>query len=249
MSKVLERAVNERMLQHLHSNGLLPEHQSTYRRSHFTETALLKVTSDALIAADQGKRTLLGMLDLSAAFDCVDHDILLNRLEISFGFADSVLDWMRSYLAGRRQYVRYNGTTSSITVMKYGVPQGPALGPLYFILYTADVFQIAGELGFFIHGYADDLQIYDHYLTCDTSQLTNRLTHCIEAMGCWMSSNRLRLNASKTAFIWWARLVAWLDAPSIRSSSMATPFFHRERFVILVPTLILASISMITWPD
>ena len=67
---------------------------------------------------------------------------------------------------------------------------------------TADVFQIAGELGFFIHGYADDLQMYDHCLTCDTSQLTNRLTHCIEVMGCWMSSNRLRLNASKTEFIW-----------------------------------------------
>ena len=64
------------------------------------------------------------------------------------------------------------------------------------------MFQIAGELGFFIHGYADDLQIYDHCLTCDTSQLTNRFTPCIEVMGCWMSSNRLRLNASKTEFIW-----------------------------------------------
>ena len=98
------------------------------------------MTSDALIAADQGKLTLLGMLDLSAAFNCVDHDILLNRLETSFGFADSVLDWIRSYLVGRKQYVRYNGTTSSTTVMKYSVPQGSVLGPLYFILYTADVF-------------------------------------------------------------------------------------------------------------
>ena len=202
ISKVLERAVNERMLQHLHSNGLLPEHQSAYRRSHSTETALLKVTSDALIAADQGRLTLLGMLDLSGAFDCVDHGILLSRLETSFGFAGLVLDWMRSYLVGRKQYVRYNGTTSSTTVMKYGVPQGSVLGPLYFILYTADAFQIAEELGFFIHGYADDLQIYDHCLACDTSQLTNRLTHCIEVIGRWMSSNRLRLNASKTEFIW-----------------------------------------------
>ena len=98
--------------------------------------------------------------------------------------------------------MRYNGTTSSTTVMKYGVPQGSVLGPLYFILYTADAFQIAGELGFFIHGYADDLQIYDHCLACDTSQLTDRLTHCIEVIGRWMSSNRLRLNASKTEFIW-----------------------------------------------
>ena len=202
VSKVLERAVNERMSQHLQSNGLLPENQSAYRRSHSTETALLKVTSDALIAADQGKLTLLGMLDLSAAFDCVDHCILLDRLETSFGFVGVVLDWMRSYLVGRRQYVRYNGATSSATVMQCGVPQGSVLGPLYFVLYTADAFRIVGELGFLVHGYADDLQIYDHCLASDTPRLTNRLIHCIEIVGRWMSSNRLRLNPSKTEFIW-----------------------------------------------
>ena len=101
-----------------------------------------------------------------------------------------------------RQYVRYNGSTSTVTVMQCGVPQGSVLDPLYFVLYTADVFQIAGGLGFFIHGYADDLQIYDHCLASDTPQLTNRLAHCIEFVGCWMSSNRLRLNPPKTEFIW-----------------------------------------------
>ena len=222
--------MNERMLQHLHSNGLLPEHQSAYRRSHSTETALLKVTSDALIAADQGRLTLLGMLDLSAAFDCVDHGILLSRLETSFGFAGLVLDWMRSYLVGRKQYVRYNGTTSSTTVMKYGVPQGSVLSPLYFILYTADAFQIAGELGFFIR---TGMQMFFKFmitvLPCDTSQLTNRLTHCIEVIGCWMSSNRLRLNASKTEFIWLGstrRLARCTFDPIIIN---ATPSLHRLR--------------------
>ena len=162
----------------------------------------LKVTSDALIAADMGKLTLLGMLALSAAFDCVDHSILLGRLEVSFGFGGAVLDWMRSYLVGRRKYIRYNGLTSSTTVVQLGVPQGSVLGPLFFILYTVAVFHIAEELGFFIHGYADDLQLYDHSLACDTAQLSVRLAHCIEAMGQWMSSNRLKLNASKTEFIW-----------------------------------------------
>ena len=126
ISKVLEWAVNERMLLRLHSNGLLPE--SAYRRSHSTETALLKVTADALIAADMGKLTLLGMLDLSAAFDCADHSILLGRLEVSFGFGGTVLDWMSSYLVGRRQYVRYNGLTSSTTVVQFGVPPGASFG-------------------------------------------------------------------------------------------------------------------------
>ena len=88
------------------------------------------------------------MPDLSAAFDCVDHGILLDRLETSFGFSEVVLDWMRSYLVGRMQYVRYNGSTSLVTVMQCDVPQGSVLGPLYFVLYTADAFRIVGELGF-----------------------------------------------------------------------------------------------------
>ena len=130
----------------------------------------------------------------------MDHSILLGRLEVSFVFGGTVLDWMRSYLVGRRQYIRYNGLTSSTTVVQFGVPQGSVLGPLFFILYTAPVFHIAEELGFFIHGYADDLQLYDHCLACDTAQLSVRLAHCIEAMGQWISSNRLKLNASKTEF-------------------------------------------------
>ena len=162
-------------------------------RPRETWTALLKVTLDALIAADQGKLTLLGMLDLSATFACVDHGILLDLLETSFGFSGVVLDWMRSYLVGRRQCARYNGSTSSATVMQGGVPQGSLLIPLYFVLYTADAFRIVGDLKFLVHGYADDLQIYGHCLTSDTPRLTNRLIHCIEIVGRWMSSNRLRL--------------------------------------------------------
>ena len=88
------------MVAHLQANSLVPRRQSANRRSHSTETALLKVTSDALLAADQGELTLLGMLDLSAAFDCVDHDILMSRLEISFGFTGSALGWICSYLSG-----------------------------------------------------------------------------------------------------------------------------------------------------
>ena len=122
--KVLERVVNEQLMLHLRINDLLPEHQSAYRSCHSTETALLKVTSDALLAADQGKLTLLGMLDMSAAFDCVDHIILVRRLNVSFSIDENALDWIVSYITGRRQYVRYNGRTSDISVVECGVPQG-----------------------------------------------------------------------------------------------------------------------------
>src|SRR5260221_8467548 len=103
ISKILECVVNQQLLSHLQTSGLLPEHQSAYRRCHSTETALLKVTSDALLAMDQGMITLLGMLDLSSAFDCVDHHILLTRLERSCGIKSSALSWIHSYLQDRMQ--------------------------------------------------------------------------------------------------------------------------------------------------
>ena len=244
ISKVLERAVNERMVAHLQANNLVPEHQSAYRRSHSTETALLKVTSDALLAADQGKLTLLGMLDLSAAFDCVDHDILLNRLGISFGFNGSALGWIRSYLSGRRLYVRYGGSTSTTAPVLFGVPQGSVLGPLFFVLYTADAFRIAEELEFSIHGYADDLQIYDHCFVRDTQQLNDRLVQCIDCMGQWMRRNRLKLNAAKTEFIWLGsvrRLATCSFGPIVVNGEVVRPSLTvRDLVVIIDPAISFA---------
>ena len=142
------------------------------------------------------------MLDLSAAFDCVVNDILLNWLEKSFGYFGMAIGWILSYLTGRRQYVRYSGSMSTVTPMIFGVSQGSVLGPLLFLLYTGDAVRIAEELDFSIHGYADDLQIYDRGLVSDTVQLNGRLVHCIDCMGQWMLKNRLKLNVSKTEFIW-----------------------------------------------
>ena len=129
------------------------------------------MTSDALTAADRGMITILGFLDLSAAFDCVDHQILITRLERTFGISGLALNWIRSYLEGRTQRVRYNGAISAPAELSCGVPQGSVLRPLYFLLYTADVFQIAHQQGFKIHGYADDLQLYQHCLPTDVDMM------------------------------------------------------------------------------
>ena len=102
----------------------------------------MKVTSYALLAADCSMVTLLGSLDLSAAFDCFDHSIFLLRLERSFGIVGTVLAWTSSYLHDRMQQVRYNGQTSELCRVTCGVPQGSVLGPVYFLLYTSDVFDI-----------------------------------------------------------------------------------------------------------
>ena len=153
------------------------------------------------MAADQGKVTLLGLLDLSSEFDCVDHRIFLRRMELSFGVTDRALAWSASYLGDRSQCVRYNGVDSRTASISCGVPQGSVLGPAYFLLYSAAVFGIARRYGFLIHGYADDLQLYQHCASPDMDSLNTRFVNCLQAIQEWMSRNRLRLNASKTEVI------------------------------------------------
>ena len=123
-------------------NGLLPDLQSAYRSGHSTETAVLKVLSDVLMAVDEGNMAALALLDLSSAFDSVDHDTLLQRLQTSYGFDGIALSWFTSYLKGRVQNVRLSTTSSLLSVLYFGVPQGSVLGPILFLLYTADLLQL-----------------------------------------------------------------------------------------------------------
>ena len=106
----------------LTANHLVPKFQSAYRRYHSTETATLKVLSDVLLAADNQEVTLLALLDLRAAFDCGDHDILLHRLQSIFGLGGRVIDWLRSFLTGRTQQVLRDGCLS-VSIL-FGVPRG-----------------------------------------------------------------------------------------------------------------------------
>ena len=105
MSKLLERLVCKQLMTYLKDNTLLPDLQSGFRAHHSTETAVLKVMSDILLALDSGSLALLTLLDLSAAFDSVDHVTLLSRLHKSYGLDDVVLSWFSSYLTGRTQYM------------------------------------------------------------------------------------------------------------------------------------------------
>jgi len=98
-----------------------------------------------LMAVDGREVTLLGMLDLSAAFDCVDHTILLQRLRIGFGVTDVALQWITSFLTERTQQIDYNRTLSSIQAVLFGVPRGSVLGPLLYVLYTAELFHIVAR--------------------------------------------------------------------------------------------------------
>ena len=202
ISKVIERIVAEQIKTFLAESDLMPPLQSAYRPGHSTETATLKVLSDILDAADSQKATLLGLLDMSAAFDTVDFEILLHRLEVSYRLSGTVLKWIASFVTDRTQAVAFDGNTSSPVKLICGVPQGSVLGPLLFVMYAAEVMRIAQSHGVCIHAYADDLQIYVSCKAVDQQAAASQIVSCVDEIDRWMSSNRLKLNADKTEFIW-----------------------------------------------
>jgi len=156
---LVERVAVKQLTDYLETNGLLPLLRSAYRSHHSTESALLKVLSDILTAIDDKNVTLLALLDLNAAFDCVDHVILLSRLQFRFGLDGAVLAWIRSFLSDRTQRVCFGGRLSADIALIFGVPHGSVLGPLLFLLYTAQ-FDIIASLGLIGHSYADNTLIY-----------------------------------------------------------------------------------------
>ena len=202
LSKLSERLVLNRVMSSLNNSNLLPTHQSAYRRHHSTETAVTKVYSDILGATDDGKLSLLILLDLSAAFDLVDHSILLKRLENTYGFDGLTLEWFKNYLSDRSFNVRCSGTESEFVDSSVGVPQGSVLGPLLFSLYTGNLEKrvLKNKLGF--HQYADDTQIYGHCNNEGTEELQIRVSECVDEIASWMGANCLKLNSEKTEVIW-----------------------------------------------
>ena len=181
---------------------MFPKFQSGFRRYHSTETAVLRVLSDIYSAIDQDQVSLLALLDISAAFDTVDHGILLERLSTSYGLSGMAYTWLESYITGRAQIVHVGNHHSSPSKVLYSVPQGSVLGPVLYVLYTSDVAKLVEALGLGTHLYADDTQLYGHCSPSNSVELASRVLRAIDSIHEWMSSNRLSLNTSKTQFIW-----------------------------------------------
>jgi ribonuclease P/MRP protein subunit RPP40 len=157
-----------------------------------------------LEAVDEGDVAILALFDLSAAFDTVDHAILLRRLQRSYGVDGGVLHWFESYLSGRRQSVRRDSKASIFTPVFCGIPQGSVLGPILFIIYTPDLLRIIERHGLLPHLFADDTQVYGRCSPSHMDELAARVSACTDEILSWMRSNRLQLNADKTELIWCA---------------------------------------------
>ena len=207
IGKILERLALSRFFPHVSKSPSFSPLQSAYRKFHSTETALLKLTNDIMENIDSGKITILTALDMSAAFDTLDHITLLHRLQHTFGLSGYVISWIRSYLTDRSSFVKIDSSSSPSTTILTGVPQGSVLGPLLFVLFISPIANVINSdqssqnsiVSF--HQYADDTQLY---IGTNSSTLTSQIASiesCSQRVHDWLLNNGLHLNPSKSEAI------------------------------------------------
>ncbi len=197
LSKILEKVVLSQLYFFLEKNYICEDFQSGFRPSHSTETALIRVTNDLLLSSDRGCISLLVLLDSSTAFDTIDHNMLLNRLENFVGISGSALAWFKSHLSDRHKFVAVKEEVSYRSQVQYGVPQGSVQGPLLFTLYMLPLGNIIRKHRVSFHCYADDTQLYISSRPGETHQIEKKLMECIVDIKNWMTSNFLLLNSEK----------------------------------------------------
>ena len=203
-AKFIERCALRQLQKYCDHFNLLPSHQSAYRPHHSVETALLQVSDSIFRYLDTGKSCILLLLDLSAAFDTVDHNILLETISKEFGIIGRANTWLKSYLENRSFQVRYNNKLSNPQKLTCGVPQGSVLGPLLFSMYTSSLSLILQKHNMNFHFFADDTQLwlpFDHKSTVSLNSTLLCFENCLKDVSAWMNSKWLKLNPEKTEML------------------------------------------------
>ena len=199
VSKIIERVVQKRLEEHMMKNRLSSVKNYGYKKSHSTELLLLKVVDDLFSSFDKNIPTVVILLDLSAAFDTVDHKKLLEILEKEIGIRGTALKWFKSFITNRTQKVKIGETYSDVIELLFGVAQGSVLGPPLFKIYIRSLYRYVAPTDFEIEGFADDHQLYKQFLiTVQRKALGEDINNCLQHLAMWMNEYFLKLNQTKT---------------------------------------------------
>ena len=196
ISKLTEYVIKNQIYNYMEENDLLSVTQHAFREGYSTTTCLLKLTEDIRKEMDKGKATGILAIDLSKAFDSIDHKILIQKLE-KYGFTGQIMDILKDYLRGRKQFVKQNEIISDEQQLTHGVPQGSILGPLLFSIYVNDIKDVVKHCK--ILNYADDTTIY--YSSSHPSNIQIAINQDIRNLERWFSTNKMKLNEKKSEFM------------------------------------------------
>ena len=193
ISKLFEKLINDQYYNFLLSNHLLYSHQSSFRRLHSVLTCLLKCTNDWYLNTENGKYTLVTFIDLKKAFDTVNHEILVKRLQI-YGIRGKELLWFKSYLSHRKQCCKVSGKLFEVGEVTCRVPQGSCLGLLLFIIYLNDLPLSIKHLQ--VNMYAEDTSL--SFSSKNILTINERVNEDLKCLKIWLAGNKLSINVAKT---------------------------------------------------
>ncbi|KXJ26086.1 putative RNA-directed DNA polymerase from transposon BS [Exaiptasia diaphana] len=194
LSKIIEKHVASTFQEYLDQNNLIYTAQSAFRKGHSTTTALIKLTDQLFMNMDSDKLSGLVFIDFRKAFDVIDHEILLKKLS-AYRLSPLALDWFKSYLSDRQQFVCIQKSNSSKKQVRQGVPQGTILGPILFLVFVNDLHLSCNNTGN-LDMYADDVTLSTS--SKDVNQLNRDLNLLMNDVSKWGDSNRMFVNKEKT---------------------------------------------------
>ena len=233
VSKVLEKVISTRLLNHVETNRILNDSQFAYRKGRGTDSAISKFVNSIIDNFEKGDYTVAAYLDLTKAFDCVNHQILLYKLD-HYGVKNNAYEWFRSYLTDRKQRVKFQGHLSEEKTINIGVPQGSILGPILFLIYFQDICALSdgNEILF-----ADDASLYDSG-NC-YFQVIQSLNIKLRSVSQWLLANRLSANIIKTEGMIFSRKNIYYPLPPLKLYGNPIPYTHQFKLlgIIIDPKL------------